>query len=161
MHDVDEIINEATDAREMKRAVSVKMGQQGFSPAQICQVLNVSLQYVSKWKGQYEAEGGAALRLRHRGSEGYLREEERQAIIQWIGTHETVSVEAVRDYIEERYGIVYHSKQSYYELLEAGGLSYHRSEQRNPKRDEAQVLGRREEIKKNWRRGERRLSGKS
>ena len=26
MHDIDEIINEATDAREVKRAVSVKMG---------------------------------------------------------------------------------------------------------------------------------------
>jgi putative transposase len=103
----------------------------------------------------------AALRLRHRGSEGYWREEDRQAIIQWLGTHETVSVEAVRDYIEERYGIVYHSKQSYYELLEAGGMSYHRSEKRNPKRDEAQVLVRRGEIKKTWRLGERRLSGKS
>jgi putative transposase len=161
MHDVDEIINEATEAREVKRAVSVKMGQQGFSPAQICQVLNVSLQYVSKWKGQYETEGAAALRVRYRGSEGYLREEERQAIVQWIGTHETVSVEAVRDYIEERYGIVYHSKQSYYELLEAGGMSYHRSEKTNPKRDETQVLERREEVKKNWRCGGKRLSGKS
>ena len=32
-------------------------------------------------------------------------------------------------------------------------MSYHRTEQRNPKRDEAQVVERREEIKKNWRRG--------
>lgn len=120
MPDIDEIINEATDAREVKRAVSIKMGQQGFSPAQICQVLNVSLQYVSKWKGQYEAEGAAALRVRYRGSEGYLREAERQEILQWIGAQETVSVETVRDYVEERYGVVYHSKQSYYELLEAG-----------------------------------------
>jgi len=44
MRDLDEIINEARDAREGKRAVSVKMGAQGFSPEQICQVLNVSLQ---------------------------------------------------------------------------------------------------------------------
>ena len=152
MHDIDEIINEATDAREVKRAVSVKMGQQGFSPMQICQVLNVSLQYVSKWKGQYEAEGAAALRMKYRGSEGYLRVEEREEILHWIGAQETVSVEAVRDYVEERYGVVYHSKQSYYELLEAGGMSYHRSEKSNPKRDGAQILARREEIKKNWRR---------
>jgi transposase len=150
MQDIDEIINEAPDAREVKRAVSVKMGRQGFSPAQICQVLNVSLQSVSKGKGQYEVGGADALRLGHRGSEGYLREEDRQAILQWIGTHETVSVEAVRDYVEEWYGVVYRSKQSYYDLLEAGGMSYHRSEKTNPKRDEAQVLGRREEIKKNW-----------
>lgn len=161
MQDLDGLINEAMDAREVKRAVSVKMGQQGFSPAQICQVLNVSPQYVSKWKGQYEAEGAAALRLGHRGSEGYLRAEDRQEIVQWIGAHETVSVEAVRDYVEDRYGVVYQSKQSYYELLEAGGMSYHRSEKVNPKRDEAQVLVRREEIKKNWRPGGRRLSGKS
>ena len=161
MQDLDEVINEATGAREVKRAVSVKMSQQGFSAAQICQMLNVSPQYVSKWKGQYEAEGARALRLGHRGSEGYLSEAQRQEIIQWVGAHETVSVEAVRDYVEERYGVVYQSKQSYYELLEAGGLSYHHSEKVNPKRDEAQVLGRREEIKKNWRHMEKRLSRES
>ena len=70
-------------------------------------------------------------------------------------------MEAVRDYIEERYGVVYHSKQSYYELLEAGGMSYHRSEKSNPKRDEGQVLARREEIKKNWRRVGTRSCGES
>ena|SRR5215831_9216570 len=161
MDEIDAIINEARDAREVKRAVSVKMGVQGFSPAQICQLLNVSLQYVSKWKGLYEAGGGAVLRLGHRGSESYLGEEERRAIVQWIGAQETVSVEAVRDYVEEQYGVVYRSKQSYYELLEAGGMSYHRSEKHNPKRDEAQILERRDEIKKNWCRGGPRSSGES
>ena len=161
MDDIDEIINEARDAREVKRAVSVKMSAQGFSPAQICQVLNVSLQYVSKWKGLYEAGGGAVLRLGHRGSESYLGEEEQRAIGQWIGAQETVSVEAVRDYIEEQYGVVYRSKQSYSDFLEAGGRRYHRSEKDNPQRDEAQIVARRKEIKKNWRRGGRRSSGAS
>jgi transposase len=161
MQEIDEIINEARDAREVKRAVSVKMSTQGYSPAQICQVLNVSLQYVSKWKGLYEAGGGAVLRLGHRGSESYLGEEEQRAIVQWIGGQETVSVEAVRDYVEEHYGVVYRSKQSYYDLLEAGGMSYHRSEKDNPKRDEVQILARREEIKKNWHRAGRKLSGES
>jgi transposase len=161
MHDLDEIINEAGDAREVKRAVSVKMSAQGFSPVQICQVLNGSLQYVSKWKGLYEAEGGEALRLGYRGSESYLEDGQRQAILRWLEARETVSVEALRDHIEEQYGVVYRSKQSYYELLEAGGMSYHRSEKDNPKRDAAQVLARREEIKKNWRRGGRRSRGES
>jgi transposase len=152
MHDIGEIINEATDAREVKRAGSVKMGHQGCSPAQICQVLNMAPHYVSKWKRQYEAEGAAALRMKYRGSEGYLRVEEREEILHWIGAQETVSVEAMRDYVEERDGVVYHAKPSYYELLEAGGRSSHRSEKSNPKRDGAQILARREEIKKNWRR---------
>ena len=85
MHDIDEIINEARDAREVKRAVSVKMGPQGFSPAQICQVLNVSLQYVSKWKGLYEAGGGAAAPVGASWSESYLGEEEQQAIGSGLG----------------------------------------------------------------------------
>jgi len=161
MQDLDEIINEATDAREVKRAVSVKMGRQGFRSAQICQVLNISPQYVSKWKGQYEAEGAVSLRLGYRGSESDLSEKQRAEITQWLEGRETLTVEAVRDYVEEHYGVVYQSKQSYYELLEAGGMSYHRSEPVNPKRDEGQGLVRREEIKKNWRRIGTRLSGES
>ena len=161
MQDLEAIINESTEVREVKRAISVKMGQQGFSVVQIGQVLNVSPQYVSKWKGQYEGEGAVALRLGQRGSEGYLSEAQRQEIGQWVGAHQTLTIEGVRDYVEERYGVVYQSKQSYYELLEAGGLSYHRSEKVNPKRDEAQVVSRREEIKKNWRRTEKKLSGES
>lgn len=150
MDDVDAIIDEARDGGEVKRAVSVKMGQQGFSAVQICQVLKVSAQYVSKGKGQYEAGGAVALRLGHCGSEGYLREEERHELLQWIGGQETISVEVVRAYVEARDGVVYRSKQSYYALLEAGGMSYHRSEKGNLKRDAAQVLTRREEIQKNW-----------
>ena len=102
-----------------------------------------------------------ALRVRYRGSESYLSVEQRQELEDWLGEQETITLEEVRDEIEARYGIVYQSKQSYYDLLEASGLSYHRTEKSNPKRDEAQVLERREEIKKNWRRGGQRWSGES
>jgi len=57
-------------------------------------------------------------------------------------------VEELKDYIEYHYGVVYHSKQSYYDLLQEAGLSCHRTQAANPKRDEAQVLRKREEIKK-------------
>ena len=42
----------------------------------------------------------------------------------------------------------YRSKQSYYALLHAARQSYHRTQKSNPKRDEALVQARREEIKK-------------
>ena len=61
----------------------------------------------------------------------------------------------------EHYGVVYQAKQSYDELVAAGGRSYHRSEKVNPKRDAAQVLARRAEIKKTWRGTGKRLSGES
>jgi transposase len=156
-----ELIEETKDARELKRALSVKMRQSGIGVAQVGELLEVTAQYVRKWQRRYEAGGVEALRVGYRGSESYLRGEQRQEVEEWIGTHETVSVEEVRDYIEEQYGVVYRSKQSYYEFLEAGGMSYHRTEPGNPKHEAVQVLERREEIKKNWRRGGRKLSGAS
>lgn len=83
-----------------------------------------------------------------RGSESYLSGEQRQEVEEWIGTHETVRVEEVRDYMAEQYGVVYRSKQSDYEVLEAGGRSYHRMEPGNPKHDDVQVLDRREEMER-------------
>lgn len=82
------------------------------------------------------------------GSKGYLSGEHRQEVEEWSGAHETVSVEEVRDYIAEQYGVGYRSKQSYYEVLEAGGMSYHCPEPGNPKHDDVPGLERREEIKK-------------
>ncbi len=149
MTSLDEIINDSRDALEVKRAVCVKMALSGMPTVQITEMLNVTPQYVSKWRVRYEQQGAGSLVAGYRGSESYLTGEHRAEILSWIKTQETISVQAVRDYVEEQYGVVYQSKQSYYDLLQAAGLSYHKSEKRNPKRDEAQVLERRDEIKKN------------
>jgi len=148
MTSLDEIINDSRDALEVKRAVCVKMALSGMPTVQITEMLNVTPQYVSKWRVRYEQQGAGSLVAGYRGSESYLTGEHRAEILSWIKTQETISVQAVRDYVEEQYGVVYQSKQSYYDLLQAAGLSYHKSEKRNPKRDEAQVLERRDEIKK-------------
>jgi putative transposase len=154
-----QLIEETTDVREVKRAVSVKLGEQGLATEVIGAVLQVTPRAVRKWRRRYEREGVAGLQVRNRGSKGYLTIEQRQEVEDWLGAQETITVEEVRDEIETRYGIVYQSKQSYYALLEASGLSYHQTEKSNPKRSEAQVLERRAEIKKNWHRGGQRLSG--
>jgi len=150
MDSIDEIIEQSRDAREVKRALSVKMLQKGLSMRAISELLNVSVQYVSKWKVTYEKEGAEGLALGYKGKESYLSDQERQATVAWIKGQASLSVEQVRDYLEREYGVVYESKQSYYDLLAAGGMSYHQSQKQNPKRDEEQVQARREEIKKNW-----------
>ena len=66
------------------------------------------------------------------------------------------SVEELRDYMQDQFGIVYQSKQSYYDLLKAGGLTWHQTQAVNPELDEPQVLQKREAIKKNWRRVNRK-----
>jgi putative transposase len=131
----------------------------GMATGAIGELLEVTPRYVRKWRGRYEREGVEGLRVKYRGSESYLSVDQRQELEDWLGGQETITLEEVRDEIEARYGIVYQSKQSYYDLLDASGLSYHRTEKSNPKRDEAQVLARREEIKKNWHHAGKRLSG--
>lgn len=150
METLDDFIENATDARVLKRALCVKMWENGLPPSQICTLLKVSEQYVSKWKNIYFREGVSGLHLKYQGSESYLTGEQKQAITLWIQQHLSLTVEEVRDYVEREYGVLYQSKQSYYDLLEAGGMSYHKSELSHPKRDESQIEEKREEIKKKW-----------
>ncbi len=159
---LDEIINESREAREVKRALCVKMVLGSMPVVQICEILNVSAPFVSKWRGLYEAQGAQSLALGYAGSEGYLTAEQKAEVIAWIQTQataqqsaagqtaegQTVDVAAVRDYLEAHYQVVYKSPQSYYELLHEAGLSYHKIEKVNPQRDEAQVVERRAAIKK-------------
>ena len=150
METLDDMINNATDPRETKRALTVKMLQTGLSPQTITNLLNVSEQYVSKWKIQYEKEGIPGLRLAYRGKAPYLTPAQRLQVVEWIKAHDTITIEGVRDYVESQYEVVYGSKQSYYDLLAEGGMSYHRTIAANPKYDEEKVLDKREEIKKKW-----------
>lgn len=149
MTSLDEIINKSRDVREVKRALSVKMLHQGLSPAQISLLLNVSLQYVSKWKVAYASEGIEALFVSYKGSKSYLTQEQQEETLQWVRQHVTLKIEDIIAYIEEKYQVVYQSKQSYYDLLVQGGMSYHRSEPVNPRHDPERVLVKREAIKKN------------
>ena len=112
---------------------------------------------MSKWKGVYDTEGVAALELRYRGSESYLSAEQQREIAEWIGSHETLTVAEVRDYVEASYGVRYRSKQSYYTLLEAGGdelPSHGESQSQTRFGASPRATGR---AKKNWRRGRPRL----
>ena len=59
------------------------------------------------------------------------------------------NVEKLKELIKNRYGIVYQSSQSYYDLLKEAGLSWHQTQAVNPKRDEEEVLLKRQELKKN------------
>jgi putative transposase len=153
------LIEETTDVRELKRALSVKLSEEGMATEAIGAVLQVTPRAVRQWRQRYKRDGVEGLQVRYRGSESYLRVEQRREIEEWLGSQETITVDAVRDEIEARYGIIYQSRQSYYALLDASGLSYHRTEKGNPKRNEGQILERREEIKKNWHRDGKRLSG--
>ena len=86
METLDDIINNATDPRETKRALTVKMLQTGLSPQTVTNLLNVSEQYVSKWKIRYENDGVLGLRLAYRGKAPYLTPAQHLQVVEWIKT---------------------------------------------------------------------------
>lgn len=151
MLNLEDIINNSDDVRELKRALAVNMSAEGTEVSDICKGLRVSDSYVSKWKIIYEKEGAEGLLIKYKGSKGYLGAARRKEIIGYIEKCEHISTEELRDHIEEKYGVVYKSKQSYYDLLKAAGKSWHKSQKKNPKKNEERVILRREEIKKNFR----------
>jgi putative transposase len=154
MLELEEIID-SPEGREIKRAVAVKMVIQGFKTKDICELLEVSNSFVSKWKTTYENEGAEGLRLHYKGGTGFLTEAQREEVIIHLKDKTHYSVEALSAWVEQRYGVVYQSKQSYYDLLKEAGLTWHRTQAVNPKRDEDEVLLKREAIKKNWKSAKR------
>ena len=134
--------------REIRRSLAVKMILKGFDTKDICDLLNVSDSFVSKWKIIYENKGVGALLSGYKGSESFLTDLERKEIISYLQSKTHFSIEELRDYIENKYDVIYKSKQSYYELFDSAKLSWHTSQKIHPKKDHENVLLKREEIKK-------------
>ena len=102
MDKVAKLIEETSDVRELKRALSVKLRESGLATEAGGEVLQVTPRAVRAWWQRYEREGVEGLRVRYRGSESYLSVEQRQEIEDWLGRQETITVEEVRDEIEAR-----------------------------------------------------------
>ncbi|QTA84923.1 helix-turn-helix domain-containing protein [Desulfonema magnum] len=124
MNTLDDIIRMEKDAREIVRAMAVKMILHGFEVGDIKALLNVSDSFVSKWKGVYEEKGAQGLTLGYKGSEGYLTDVQRKEVISFLRSKMTYTPDELRDYLESGYGVLYKSKQSYYDLLHEGGINW-------------------------------------
>lgn len=114
----------------------------------VASLLGVSQQYVSKWRGLFLQKGVLGLRLGYRGGPKRLSPEQEAQTLGWLHEQHVVSVELLRDYLEDEFGVVYRSRQSYAALLHGAKKSYHKSQKSNPKREEALVQERRAAIKK-------------
>lgn len=123
------------DAREMRKALALKLVYQGYSYEAISQILDVSIGSISGWKQAYEREGLPGLRLKHKGRISYLSPEQREAVVQWLQTKDRWEVGELEYHLVEQYDVVYESKQSYYDLFEAAGISWKKTTQVNPKAD--------------------------
>jgi putative transposase len=64
---------------------------------------------------------------------GYLKPDQRAASLIGYKKMNYWNLGELKAYIESRYEIVFSSQQSYYEIFDAAGLSWKKSQKRNPK----------------------------
>jgi putative transposase len=124
----------ARDAREYKRALVVQLCERGYRAAEVARMLQLSEAFVSTCRKRYATDGVASFTLGYRGGTSFLSAEERQEVLTWIGNHAHPNVRVVRTYLQETFGVVYESRQSYYTLLKEAGLSHKQIQARNPKK---------------------------
>ena len=79
MLNLNDIIDSSANL-EVKRAMAVKMITSNFKTEQICDLLNVSPAFVSKWKIIYEDQGVEALCVNYKGGTSFLTPLQRDEI---------------------------------------------------------------------------------
>lgn len=135
MNELTEFIQSNPDPRELKRALAVRMVMQGYTYYEIRDVLQVSVGFITKWKQSYEQQGVSGLRLRHQGSTGFLNPQQRQAVLEWLQQKNDWNLGELQQQLEDHYEVVFESKQSYYTLFAQAGITWKKTQKRNPKAD--------------------------
>ena len=139
LKELNEFIQSNPDPREMKRGVAVKMFLEGYKHREIQAILGGSSGFISKWTQRYELLGVSGLRLGYSGSFGYLQPEQRQGVLTWLQSKDYWNLAELQGHIQDEYEVVFESKQSYYRLFADAGISWKKTQKRNPKEDPALV----------------------
>ena len=147
--DLTAFLDEKRDSREYRRALAVKLALLGYRYESICEMLDVTIGFISHAKKAYEAHGVAGLALKYQGTQPYLSTVQRQAVIDWLKSEQEWSVERLHDHIQTTYDIVFQSRQSYYQLLADAEITYKRAQRSNPKTDPEQVAAKKKRSSSN------------
>ncbi|AFY91944.1 DUF1822 family protein [Chamaesiphon minutus] len=79
---------------------------------EIQESLFVSSGFISKWTQIYTLEGLSALKLAHKGATGYLKIEQRKAILEWLKVKNYWNLGELKAYVEEQYEVVFSSENA-------------------------------------------------
>lgn len=161
MRSLSDFIENSQDKREVQRAIAVKMLLEGYTHVAIESILGVSSGFISKWKKAFFTSGIEGLKLGYKGSQGFLTPQQRASIIEWLKIKDKWNVSELEYEIASKYGVVFESKQSYYDLFDAARISWKKTQAYNPKHDEELVASKKKNSVGYWKRDERKLSQES
>jgi putative transposase len=128
-------VSRERDARQVKKALAVKLLCQGHTYESVVRILDVSMGSVSNWKQAYENSGLAGFKPEHKGRKSYLESAEKAAVINWLQQKDIWTLNELEYHLANVYDVSYESSQSYYDLFEAAGLSWKKTSKVNPKAD--------------------------
>jgi putative transposase len=146
--ELDDFINHSENAKEVKRALAVKMILTGTPSQGIENLLQVSHGFISKWKNKALFHGVDSLKLQYKGSESYLNPSDKARVIEWLRQQDYLRLGDLKRYLDQEYKVVYASDESYYALFKKAGISWKKTQKKNPAKDEKQVKAKKEEIEK-------------
>ena len=111
--------------------------RQGQGPTAVAAVVGVGRNAVQRWLRWYREGGLDAVRCRRRGGPGkpsYLTPEQERQVVAEAAQGVFGTAQAVRDWIEERFGVVY-TRDSMYTLLPRLGIRLKGPRPRHAKTD--------------------------
>lgn len=126
------MIGHSQDKREITRAMAVKM-LCGYKHKEIMPILGVSSGYISTWKKAFFQNGVNGLKLAYKGSKGFLDKQQHQDVIEWLQTKDEWTLNKLEYQVASKYGVIFQSKQSYYDLFDEARISWKKTQANNPK----------------------------
>lgn len=143
---LDQFLKDCEKAKEMKRALAVKLALLGIPYRVIVIWLDVSKSFITKWKKKFLSYGIAALKLAYKGRKPYLNATQEAEVIDLLKKNSCKFMELV-NHIDSKYKVRFKSKQSYYDLFKKAGIHWKRTQKVNPKKNPEEVEQKRKEIK--------------
>ena len=155
--ELKEFIALRPNAREVRKALAIKLIYQGYLYEEIQSILDVSLGSISGWKQAYELQGIDGLCLNHKGRISYLTSEQKEEVLSWLQTKNCWELGELEYKLAFEYNVVYESKQSYYNLFNAAGINWKKTTKLNPKADPNAVAEKKRKLKPCWQATEKNL----
>lgn len=147
MEELDAFIDSNPDPRELKRAIAVRMTLRSYPHREIMKILQVSSGFVSKWKQAFIINGIEGIKLGYQGSKGYLSSQEKAIVMSWLKEKNSWNLNELEYYIAEQFKVTFSAKSSYYDLFHEAGISWKKSQKKNPRKDPEAVALKKKRLK--------------
>lgn len=146
IEEIDQFLKSTKEAKEVKRALAVKLSLQRKPSREIQELLQVSQSFISQWKNRAIFDGVESLRLQYKGSQGYLSSSEKEEVLQWLKSQDYWRIEDLQIHLEREYNVVFESNQSYYDIFHEAKVNWKKSQKKNPAKIEELVQAKKKEI---------------